>query len=185
LIFVPIAPKVPGSGAVRKLLAMPLTTSLTTRLEYQHKALLEIIEGLSDEQIRMNITPGKWSVFENMVHLATYQHTFVRRIKQILREENPEFGRYTAESDPMFHDNCSRSSREIMQDLITVRRELISTLAGAKDSELLRKGTHPVFGSMNIPQWMNFFLLHEAHHLFTIFKLVAEIRKKTEKTTSS
>jgi hypothetical protein len=26
-------------------------------------------------------------------------------------------------------------------------------------------------------QWLNFFLLHEAHHLFAIFKLVPELRK--------
>jgi hypothetical protein len=31
---------------------------------------------------------------------------------------------------------------------------------------------------MNIMQWLNFFLLHEAHHLFTIFKLAAELRKE-------
>jgi hypothetical protein len=30
---------------------------------------------------------------------------------------------------------------------------------------------------MNMVQWFNFFLLHEAHHLFTIFKLAAELRK--------
>src|ERR1700738_1347875 len=143
---------------------MPLTTTLSTRLEYQHKALLETIEGLSDEQVRRHIVPGKWSVFENIVHLATYQHTFVRRIKQILKDDKPEFGRYTAESDPLFHDNCARSTREIMQDLITGRRELISTVTGLKDAEIQRVGVHQAFGAMNIAQWLNFFLLHEAHH---------------------
>ena len=162
---------------------MPLQTSLTTRLEYQHKSLIDIIEGLSDEHIRRQIIPGKWSIFENVVHLATYQHTFIRRVEKIVHEENPQFGRYTAESDPLFYDNCTRSSREIMQDLIATRREVVTKILSLRQEDVLRQGGHPVFGNMNIAQWLNFFLLHEAHHLFTIFKLAAELRK--EANTSS
>jgi uncharacterized damage-inducible protein DinB len=90
---------------------MALSTSITTRLEYQHKSLLDIIEGLSDEEIRWQIIPGKWSVFENIVHLTTYQHAFMKRLDQILGEEKPQFSRYVAESDPLFYDNCSRVTR--------------------------------------------------------------------------
>ena len=154
-----------------------LPTSITTRLEYQHKSLIDIIEGLSDEQIRWQIIPGKWSVFENIVHLSTYQHVFMQRVGQILNEENPQFSRYTAESDPLFHDNCSKTTREIMNDLITTRRELIGKIFSLKQEQLKYTGIHPVFGEMNLIQWLNFFLLHEAHHLFTIFKLVPEVKK--------
>lgn len=157
---------------------MSLPTSITTRLEYQHKSLTDLIEGLSDEQIRRQIIAGKWSVFENIVHLATYQHAFKQRIDRMLREQSPQFGRYVADDDPLFHDNCSRSSREIMQDLITTRRELIDKILSLKDDEVHRDGGHPVFGRLTISHWLNFFLLHEAHHLFTIFKLAAELRKE-------
>jgi uncharacterized damage-inducible protein DinB len=154
-----------------------LPTSITTRLEYQHKSLIDIIEGLSDEQIRWQIIPGKWSVFENIVHLSTYQHVFMQRVGQILNEENPQFSRYTADSDPLFHDNCSKTTREIMNDLITTRREMIGKIFSLKQEHLRYTGIHPVFGEMNVIQWLNFFLLHEAHHLFAIFKLVPEVRK--------
>ena len=50
---------------------------LSTRLQYQHKSLIEIIDGLTDEMIRSSKwIPGKWSIFENIVHLQTYQHVF-------------------------------------------------------------------------------------------------------------
>ncbi|HEV8504747.1 MAG TPA: DinB family protein [Chitinophagaceae bacterium] len=156
---------------------MALSTTITTRLEYQHKSLLDIIEGLSDEQIRRQIIPGKWSVFENIVHLATYQHAFIKRLDQILSEERPQFPRYVAESDPLFYDNCSKVTREIVQDLITTRREIIAKVFSLKDTELRRIGIHLAFGELSIVMWLNFFLLHEAHHLFTIFKLVPELRK--------
>jgi len=160
-----------------KLIGMALPTSITTRLEYQHKSLLDIIEGLSDEQIRWQIIPGKWSIFENIVHLATYQHAFIKRLHQILEEEKPQFPRYVPEADPLFHDNCSKATREIMQDLLTTRREMIIKIFSLSKEDLHRTGIHLAFGEMTIIMWLNFFLLHEAHHLFTIFKLAPELKK--------
>jgi len=157
---------------------MPLPSSITTRLEYQHKSLLDLIEGLSDEQARRQIITGKWSIFENIVHLATYQHNFIQRIKKMLNEENPSFLRYIAETDPLFHDNCTKTTHEIIQDLISTRREMTSAILSFKDHDLQHSGQHPVYGKMNITQWLNFFLLHEAHHLFTIFKLAAELKTR-------
>jgi len=156
---------------------MQMPSSISTRLQYQHKSLLDIIDGLTDEQIRRQIIAGKWSIFENIVHLSTYQHVFISRIKQMLEEDNPSFPRYTAESDPLFYDDCSKSSREIMQDLVTTRKEMAAGIISFKEADLDKTGQHPVFGQMNLIMWLNFFLLHEAHHLFTIFKLAAELRK--------
>lgn len=156
---------------------MQMPSSVSTRLQYQHKSLLDIIEGLSDEQIRMQVNPGKWSIFENIVHLQTYQHAFIKRTRRILDENNPSFERYTAEGDPLFLDNCSKSTREIMQDLITVRKEMSAGLLSFTENDLKKTGEHPVFGKMNLLEWLNFFLLHEAHHLFTIFKMAATLKK--------
>ena len=156
---------------------MQIASSISTRLQYQHKTLLDLIDGLADEQVRRPIFPGKWSIFENMVHLQTYQHVFISRLNQILTENNPAFSRYNAEADPLFHDNCSKSTREIMQDLLTTRKEMCAVILSFKEADLAKTGTHPAFGQMNLIQWLNFFLLHEAHHLFTIFKLSAELRK--------
>ncbi|RYG53098.1 MAG: DinB family protein [Chitinophagaceae bacterium] len=158
---------------------MQIPSSIATRLQYQHKSLLDILDGLSDEQIRRNIQAGKWSIFENIVHLQTYQHTFIARVKRILDEESPAFPAYTAEADPVFHDNVAKSSREIMQDLLSVRKELCNGILSFKESDFIKNGLHPKFGKMNLMQWLNFFLLHEAHHLFTIFKLASEIKQET------
>jgi hypothetical protein len=160
---------------------MSLSPSLTTRLEYQHNSIGDLIEGLSDEQIRRQVIPGKWSIFENIVHLATYQHAFLDRLDKILSEENPQFSRYNAESDPLFYDNCLRPTREIMLDLGTTRGKLINEILSMEPQKFHRTGGHPVFGNLNITQWLHFFLLHEAHHLFTMFKLIPELRKEARR----
>ena len=156
---------------------MQMSSSISTRLHYQHKSLLDIIDGLTDEQVRRQIIPGKWSIFENIVHLQTYQHIFVKRVKQILDENNPLFPRYSAEGDPDFLDNCTKSTREVMQDLISTRKDITSGMALFKEEDFSKTGQHPAFGQMNLLQWLNFFLLHEGHHLFTTFKLAAELKK--------
>lgn len=156
---------------------MQMSSSISTRLHYQHKSLLDIIDGLTDEQVRRQVIMGKWSIFENIVHLQTYQHIFIKRVKQILEENNPQFSSYTAESDPAFLDSCTMSTREIIQDLIGTRKDIHLEMAQFKDEDFSKTGQHPAFGQMNLSQWLNFFLLHEAHHLFTIFKLAAELKK--------
>jgi len=156
---------------------MEMQSYLSTRLQYQHKALIDIIDGLSDELIRKQLTPGKWSIFENIVHLQTYQHVFCARIKKMLEENNPSFPRYSADTDPVFLENCRKTTREIMGNLITTRKEMSIGSLSLKENDLGRTGTHPVFGTMNITQWLNFFLLHEAHHIFTVFKMAAELKK--------
>jgi uncharacterized damage-inducible protein DinB len=156
---------------------MQMPSSISTRLQYQHKSLMDIVDGLTDEQIRRSIITGKWSIFENIVHLQTYQHTFIDRVKQILDNNNPSFSRYSAEADPLFLENCHLSTREVMQDLITTRKGIASGMLSFQPIDLAKKGTHPAFGEMTMTQWLNFFLLHEAHHLFTIFKMTAELKK--------
>jgi uncharacterized damage-inducible protein DinB len=156
---------------------MQLPSSISTRLQYQHKSLLDILDGLTDEMIRKQVVAGKWSIFENIVHLATYQHTMCNRFKKILKDVNPKFERYMADDDPKFHDNLEKSTREIMQDLLAVRKDMYAGVIALKETDLTKSGIHPAYGKMNMLQWLNFFLLHEAHHLFAVFKLSAELKR--------
>jgi len=136
-----------------------------------------MIDGLSEEEVRRQLNSGKWSVFENIVHLQTYQHTFTGRVRQILEGNNPVFEKYTAESDPLFLDNCHKSFREVMQDYIALRKEIAAGIHTLPETDYVKTGVHPAFGKMTLLQWLNFFLLHEAHHLFTVFKMTAALKK--------
>jgi hypothetical protein len=128
----------------------------------------------------MKVVAGKWSIFENVVHLQTYQHVMIERIRRILEEPNPSFARYVADTDPLFIENCNKSSREIIQDLLTTRKEMAAGILSFAESDLDKTGMHPIFGKMQVVQWLNFFLLHEAHHLFTILKLSGPIKQPSK-----
>ena len=64
-----------------------------------------------------------------------------------------------------------------MQDLISIRKEIAAGMLLFTSVDFTKTGTHPAFGNMSLLQWVNFFLLHEAYHQFTLFKLAAELKK--------
>ncbi len=153
-----------------------LPLSILTRIQYQHESLPDLIAGLTDEKLRRQTEPGKWSIFEQIVHLQTYQHTFFDRINKTLREDNPVFPRYTAEADPLFLDNCGKTTTDILADLHSIRSSMHAFISQLGADDLHRKATHPIYSQLSLIQWLHFFLLHEAHHLLAIFKLTGSLR---------
>ncbi|MDX2048962.1 MAG: DinB family protein [Chitinophagaceae bacterium] len=147
------------------------------RLHLQHKVILQLIEEMTDEDLNKPFIAGKWSVFDNVVHLAVYQHTFIKRIKTIVEENEPRFERYVAENDPLFEIQRKLTFGEVWNDLLEAREEIEKGLLKLSMQDLQKTGLHPGYGKMNVLQWTEFFLLHEAHHLYTIFGLCGEWRK--------
>ena len=144
------------------------------RLKHQHEAVSEIIEPVSKEHIRLNPKPGKWSIHDNITHLAKYQPLFVERINKILHHDKPVFERYTAENDPEFETWRQWETNELLKRLSADRKIVLNLITHLSNEELDRVGIHGKFGKLNIPGWTEFFLLHEAHHIYTIFQLAHE-----------
>jgi hypothetical protein len=155
---------------------MPLSASITTRLQYQHESLQTLISGLREEELRQRNASGKWSVFENMAHLAAYQPVFDSRIVRMEKEREPAFGRYVAEEDPLFPSYLEKSPEELIRIIASDRATITVRLTELEETALRRTGLHPKFGLLTVEQWTEFFLLHEAHHLFTVFRLAQELR---------
>jgi len=160
---------------------MPLSDSILARLQYQHKTIDELISGLTEEQLKYRINPDKWSAFENMVHLAAYQPTFIQRLNLMLNENEPLFERYVAENDPVFYEYLKKSLTELIIDISTKRFAIINLLENSDDQQLNWKGRHMAYGLITVAGWSDFFLLHEAHHLWTIFQLTSMLRVNAQK----
>jgi hypothetical protein len=150
---------------------MPLSESLTARLKNQYESIHASTAGI--DQVKL-ITPpaeNKWSIHDIIAHLAKYQPVFLDRINAILTHDEPAFERYVADNDPLFSTWRARSTGDLLQALKDDRAALFNKITSLGDSELERTGLHPKFGRLTINQWTEFFILHEAHHLFVIFQL--------------
>jgi hypothetical protein len=144
--------------------------SLRHRLKYQHEALPFIIAGKAD-RLHIAPRPGKWSIHDNITHLAKYQPVFLERVDKMLVSQQPEFERYSAETDSEFESWRKQSTETLLNTLNEDRHLIYERITSLSPDELLRKGAHRKFGTITLLQWTEFFLLHEAHHLFTIFQL--------------
>ncbi|MDN5212575.1 DinB family protein [Fulvivirgaceae bacterium BMA12] len=151
-------------------------SSTEFRLENQYQQLLQLIRGLDDGFISKQHRPEKWSIKENLAHLGRYQEIFLERIDRILVEDQPAFGRYKADNDPEFAKWRMLETSLITDKTIQGRAEIVAKLEGLSLDSLERQGHHPKLGLMTIFGWIEFFLLHESHHIYTVFWLVNEFR---------
>lgn len=135
---------------------------LTTQLE----VVPMLLAGARPEQVEARPASGKWSARENLAHLARHHAVFLERLGRILEEDTPNLGRYSAEEDPAWPEWSALALEEIRARLLSLRAEIIGLLRRLSPEQSARSGIHPVLGEMPLPRWVEFFLLHEAHHLY-------------------
>ena len=150
---------------------MKIYTSINDRLKSQHLTIAEIIGNVSFERKIIRPAGDKWNIHDNIAHLAKYQITFIERINKILNEDVPHFDRYKAGDDTDFEVFRKQNIEYLLKCLNEQRTKLIGLISSLSEKDLERIGVHKKYGHLNIIQWIEFFLLHEAHHLFTIFQL--------------
>lgn len=152
------------------MLQIPIATD--TRLRTQHLALEDITGEISQDVLEERVREGKWTALENAAHLVAFQPVFKARLLKILNEDAPTFPPYAGDTDPRFLSYRELTNAELLAIYRKERTDLISFVDGIDPEDLSRTGKHTKYGTFNIPQWLEMFLLHEAHHLFTILQLV-------------
>lgn len=153
-----------------------MTDSNSTRLqrcETQLQDFLAItLSGVSIETLNTNAVSGKWSAHEQLAHLARYHQVFLERIDRMLTEQAPSFPRYRAEDDPEWPKWTSLPTPQLLVRISSMRAKLMARLRSLNEEDFERTGVHPKFGAMSLSLWLEFFLVHEAHHLYVVLQLV-------------
>jgi len=149
--------------------------SLISRLASQHEAIEKIISGADEQRLLLNPQPGKWSIKDNIAHLAKYQPIFFERMQLVIKGTDPVFGRYVADEDPEFSVWKSWDIPTLLDRLHADRKLIYDLIIGTACTQTTMTGTHKKFGKLSLVQWTEFFLLHEAHHLFTIFQIANNV----------
>jgi hypothetical protein len=151
----------------------PMTTLPSfARLATQLDAVPALLGEATREALHQKSPSGKWSAHENLAHLGRQQEVFVARVRRILAEDAPLLPQYRAEEDPDWPAWVARPTDEVLRRMSSARAELTALLGGLTPAELARTGVHTRFGPMDLPLWVEFFLVHEAHHLYVILKRV-------------
>jgi hypothetical protein len=157
---------------------MTVPAPLVARLDAQLDSLRLVLARVTPAALEARPRPDEWSAREHLAHLARHQAVFLGRLKRLLAEERPALGRYRAEDDPEWPVWAALSLDEILARLRGVRSELVALVRGLSPSESARTGLHPTFGELDVAGWLEFMLLHEAHHLYTAMVRVGEASRR-------
>jgi hypothetical protein len=133
--------------------------------------LEEICMGFSDTAFHTVFTPGKWTPHQNLAHLARYQWLFHDRVQKIRTHTEPVFSRYIAEYDFHFQKWEVLDRSNLLLDYKAGRKITNQLLHSCSRQEWERKGIHPIYGALTLKDWFKFFILHESHHMYTIFRM--------------
>lgn len=152
-----------------------LPVSTLERLHHQPDTLLHLLDEVEAALLPQRPPNGKWSILENLAHLGRYQEVFLARLETLLHHDNPTFPRYSADQDPEFAPWAALSFEDVRNAFHQGRQPLVQRLISLTPAEYTRTATHPVYGRLHVVGWAEFFLLHEAHHLFTILRLLGEL----------
>ncbi len=154
---------------------MSISPSIKNRLETQHETIDRIIATINNKRVELQPDENKWSIKDIIAHLVRYQQVYIERINLTLEEEAPFFPRYIAENDGDFEYWRTNDVQQLLQQLAADRKIINDIIFSLTEEQCNRLAIHKKFGSHTMIQWMEFFLLHEAHHILAIFKLAYDI----------
>jgi DinB superfamily len=155
--------------------SLPVATR--SRLETQLQALPAILGEATGDELDRRSPTGQWSARENLAHLARHHEVMLERLTRILAEDAPQLRSYRAEDDPEWPRWSERSTVEVLKALPRLRARLLARIRSLTPAQAARVGVHSNHGPMSVGRWLEFFLVHEAHHLYVIFGRLAEARR--------
>jgi hypothetical protein len=147
-----------------------MSPSTAARLATQLECLPALLEGAPPAGLDRRTRSGKWSVRENLAHLARHHQVMLDRVRKVLAEDRPRLPRYAAEEDAEWPAWAALPADEVRRRLTALRTELRELVCALDEKQLGRTAVHPIFGEMALALWIELFLLHEAHHLYVVMK---------------
>ncbi|HZF40182.1 MAG TPA: DinB family protein [Blastocatellia bacterium] len=153
-------------------------------LNESHKQTLDLMEGLSEEQLKFKAAPEKWSVLEVAEHIYLAEGLLFGAVEKALAEkQNPEWETKTKgkteflERVMVSRDRKATAPESIVPSGKLTRGEVIAklnesrakTLKFAEETKLPLKAhtldhPFPVFNTLNAYQWLIYIPLHNIRH---------------------
>jgi hypothetical protein len=145
--------------------------AVLARLEAEPRALAEATQGLSDEALRRQPAPGKWSIIEHACHLRDVERIYTERYTKTAHSERPGFWM-------MDNDAVAQKLRYREADLASVQREFkrlrsdsVSLLRALPHGSWQRTGLHPKRGELTLEAMAELAADHTESHLARIREL--------------
>lgn len=132
--------------------------------------LIASVDGLSDRDLDRRLAPKKWTIRQQVHHLADAELNLVYRMKKIIAEENPLLMAFDQNewADTLLYTKTSVEGSIAL--FYTLRASMTPILKSLEDSDFSRTGIHNQSGKVTLFGVLEHTVEHFEHHLATIEK---------------
>ncbi|WP_434752375.1 DinB family protein [Paenibacillus amylolyticus] len=148
----------------------------------------ETISGLEEEQLNRKPSPEQWSIMQVLRHLNLMENVITNQARLALEKEQHmsidkkpyelslDRSRSVEAPPHVQPPTAPESLADVRSDLASSHRAL-EQFAQEHDTALLRSKSfpHPVFGEMDLAQWIDFTSYHEERHLGQIREIKQQL----------
>ncbi|MEQ8677692.1 MAG: DinB family protein [Aggregatilineales bacterium] len=151
---------------------------MISALKKSHLVLGMTIGDVSQEQAQ-DIRDGAdgWTILEIMCHVRDFQEIFMGRATRILNEDTPTLVPVDeAAREQMIIDNAysQQNLRDVYKDYVRTRHVFIEMLTALEDTQLDRRGIHPMTGEVDVTTPIFHTILHDADHTEQIARILGK-----------
>ena len=148
--------------------AIDTVQRLSRRAQLQALDLNAILSSHLKSQIDVRPIPNKWSFNEHLLHLTRYAYHFTHRLAA-MKEGASQLDRYIENEDATWQEDCTLRTTTSLDNYGVARQVVLAQLNVQSNWSL--KAAHPVMGTLSFLEWVEFFLQHEGHHIYTLFRM--------------
>jgi hypothetical protein len=153
-----------------------LDPGLTARLAHQLASFRTFVADADPRDLAWTPPSGRWSALLNLAHVGRHHEIMLERLERVLAEDAPAFPSYRETEDAGWAA-WEALRPETLWPLLSERRGALEAwTARLTPAQAARTGVHARFGPMDVSRWLEFFLVHEAHHLYVAMLRLAEAR---------
>lgn len=160
--------------------------------------LLELIGGLSDEELEFRVNEKTWTIREIVEHLHLVENSMTRIIKKLLRKAEAEnlTNDGNAYISASFLENSARGKSQkfqapefvipteslpVAESVVKLAENRQNLMEIKEQLETVGLGDftfpHPAFGAMNAHDWLVLIGGHELRHIFQIKEILQTKRQ--------
>ena len=143
----------------------------------QDYALLrKAVEGLSEEELRFQPAPGKWSIHQILIHVTDAEILATHRLRKVLAEEEPLLLSFDQEAwtDNLGYERLDREQHMLLFQML--RASMLPLLENLTSEQLERVGQYPDGVRYTFKELLELRVKHVRDHLAQIERVKQAFR---------
>jgi hypothetical protein len=148
------------------------TATLVSALETAPGVIIPLIREVPAEILKRRPSPGKWSAYENAIHLSQSDIAFRARLDLILSEPEPFIQSIENSAEDEAGAMLDVDLDESLDRYVRERASLVERLRKLSPDEWQKTAVHEAFDHYSVFIMFRHLYVHEMHHAYLIEQLL-------------